>query len=109
MGIILLRKKINKNKRSLVIPMLTTYFEFGEVYCTPSVKLELMPEEICQLLAWHGQLKRGELGEEDYLMNQKAIKTEERVFSCYRMNGERYYVITESDRSYTTILRPEEY
>ena len=89
--------------------MLTTYFEFGEVYLTPSVQTELAAEEICQLLAWHGQLKQGALCQADYQLNREAIHTGDRIFSSYVLNGQKYYVITEHDRSYTTILRPEEY
>lgn len=89
--------------------MLTTYFEFGEVLMTSGVRMELDVQEVAQLLAWHGQLKQGELCKEDYEQNRLALKNKERIFSCYMMNGEKYYVITEWDRSCTTVLKPEEY
>lgn len=89
--------------------MLTTYFEFGELVITSGAKMELEIEEIVTLLKWHGQLKQGELCDEDYQMNREALKTNDRIFSAYKVNNQKYYVITEWDRSATTILKPEEY
>ena len=89
--------------------MLTTYFEFGEVYITPGVQSLLNVEEVAQLLAWHGQLKKGDLEKEDTEMNRRALRNGTRIFSAYSINGERFFVITEGSREYTTVLLPEEY
>ena len=89
--------------------MRTQYFNFGEVYTTPGVNAELDLDDVLLLLTWHGQMKQGELCEEDYKQNQFALKHGQRIFSVYMMNGEKYYVITEWDRSVTTVLKPEEY
>lgn len=52
----------------------------------------------------------GELDEHDVRMNERALCEGHRIFSVYRTrNGERLYVITEWDRSATTILLPCEY
>ena len=84
-------------------------FSFGQVVMTNGVSGELGLDEIFDLLTRHGELEQGELGDEDYQMNLRAVEEGDRVFSCYRVRGERYYVITEWDRSATTILKPEEY
>lgn len=89
--------------------MRTQYFEFGQVLTTPRVNTELSMDEVLQLLKWHGELKQGELCDSDYLLNKDALHSKQRIFSSYRLNGEKYYVITEWDRSITTVLTPDEY
>lgn len=84
-------------------------FSYGQIYLTHSASDELEVSEVFNLLFLHGQLEQGELGDEDYQMNLRAVEDGDRIFSCYRVRGERYYVITEWDRSVTTILKAEEY
>ncbi len=89
--------------------MVTQYFSFGEVVTTNGVAEELEIADIMQLLKWHGTLKQGLLEQEDFEKNKFALKHKERIFSAYEIRGQKYYVITEWDRSVTTILKPEEY
>lgn len=42
-------------------------------------------------------------------MNDAAIKTNERILASYDTTKGNIYVITERDRSYTTILLRNEY
>ena len=52
----------------------------------------------------------GDLDGEDIEMNDKSLRNGERLFSKYNFDGETsIYIITEWDRSATTILFPEEY
>jgi hypothetical protein len=56
----------------------------------------------------------GDLCKEDKDLNNQALNDKEdpgRLFSAYEFDGkkDRIYVITEWDRSYTTILFPSEY
>jgi hypothetical protein len=58
----------------------------------------------------------GDLDAHDKRMNEQAIANEgdpekqQRILSCYHTSkGIKIYVITEHDRSYTTVLLPEEY
>lgn len=47
---------------------------------------------------------------EDAALNQEAIINGDRIFAVYKYNKETdIWIITESDRSYTTILFPSEY
>jgi hypothetical protein len=46
---------------------------------------------------------------EDQQANREAIVEGDRVFSAYTIHGIKFWVITEADRSVTTILLPSEY
>ena len=52
----------------------------------------------------------GDLTEEDKEMNDRAVESgDDRILSAYTIEGHRVYIITEWDRSYTTIMLAEEY
>ena len=51
-----------------------------------------------------------QLPDEDKEENERSLKEGYRIFSSYTLNsGAKLWVITEHDRSVTTILRPEDY
>ncbi|MEE9199146.1 MAG: hypothetical protein V3U26_05055 [Dehalococcoidia bacterium] len=65
---------------------------------------------LADLLRRHASGDWGALSSEDLRANEQALKNGDRVFSCYRLlSGVKLWVITEADRSSTTILLPEEY
>jgi hypothetical protein len=88
-------------------------FALGRCVATPGAleALERSGESALTYLMKHVTGEQGALGEEDHKLNQEAIRTgESRVFSAYLTAwGDKLYVITEHDRSVTTILRPKEY
>jgi hypothetical protein len=52
----------------------------------------------------------GDLDAHDRRMNDEALKNGNRLLSAYRLTGgTKIYIITEADRSTTTILLPEDY
>jgi hypothetical protein len=52
----------------------------------------------------------GDLGDEDLAENKLALNQGLRIFSSYQITeATRIWVITEADRSVTTVLLPEEY
>jgi hypothetical protein len=58
----------------------------------------------------HTNMEPGSLSAEDHLANLRALREGTRVFSAYELrDGTRIWIITEADRSVTTILLPEEY
>lgn len=61
------------------------------------------------LLARHARGDWGDLDDEDKQRNDEALTLGSRIFSAYRVEGVKFWVITEADRSATTILLPEEY
>jgi hypothetical protein len=52
----------------------------------------------------------GDLCDDDKKLNDDAVETgEDRIFAAYVTTEGKIYIITEWDRSYTTILFPNEY
>jgi len=62
-----------------------------------------------------GSVKRHESGDwgdvdkEDYQANNQAVEDGTRILSAYTLFGKKIWVITEWDRSVTTVLFPSEY
>ena len=66
--------------------------------------------EIGHALARHAAGDFAEMSAEDRAANQLAIEQGgERVFSAYETSRGRVWIITEADRSFTTVLFPREY
>jgi hypothetical protein len=88
-----------------------TKFPFGQIAMTPGVEglVEDCPNAINDLLARHGNLEQGELSKSDYEANQYALSNGYRIFSAFKLHGQKVWIITEYDRSVTTLLLPEEY
>ena len=62
------------------------------------------------LLDRHANGDWGEINEQDRQANEYAMKHALRVLSAYILkSGQKIWIITEADRSTTTILLPEEY
>lgn len=61
------------------------------------------------LLERHHHGDWGEISDEDFHANQHALLYGERVLSAYYLEGTKIWVLTEADRSATTVLLPEEY
>lgn len=84
----------------------------GKTAITPAaqVKLEQAGLSPVILLDWHRHGDWGELEAEDIAGNELALLTGRRLLSSYAIpGGGTVWVITEADRSVTTILLPEDY
>ncbi len=83
----------------------------GQVVATPgALKLLLEAgEDPFDYLARHSSGDWGELCAFDRRQNEIALREGLRVFRSYETRAGRVWVITEADRSVTTILLPEEY
>lgn len=64
---------------------------------------------LTELVTRHASGDDGDLSKADQQLNDLAIETEGRIFSSYLINGKKFYVITEWDRSYTTVMLAEDY
>ena len=64
---------------------------------------------LTELVERHVSGDDGDLCKADQQLNDHAIKTDGRVFSSYMINKTKFYVITEWDRSYTTVMLAEDY
>ena len=86
-------------------------FDMGQIVVTPgaSYGLHLIERHPVQLLARHATGDWGRLPEQDIEENERSLKHGYRLFSAYDVEDARFYVITEHDRSVTTVLLPEEY
>ncbi|MBY0277910.1 hypothetical protein K2Z84_21460 [Candidatus Binatia bacterium] len=60
-------------------------------------------------LARHQSGDWGDLGEGNKLANDADVNTGGRLLSKYETSAGALYIITEHDRSVTTVLRPDEY
>ena len=87
-------------------------FSLGQVVATPGALTALqkagqLPQEF---LARHVQGDWGDLCEQDRQENALSLERGFRLLIRYNTSaGEALYVITEADRSVTTLLLPEEY
>jgi hypothetical protein len=87
-------------------------FSPGQTVITPGAldalaKAEQHPGDFLQR---HLSGDWGELCEDDKAENQTALECDLRLMSAYRTSsGQKLWIITEADRSVTTILLPEEY
>ncbi len=87
-------------------------FKLGRVVMTPGAitALAASNESPWTFLARHLAGDWGDLDAEDKGLNDLAVKGGSRIFSAYvTAKGARLWVITEADRSATTILLPDEY
>lgn len=87
-------------------------FEPGQILGTPGAlrELEAAEQNPLELIVRHVTGDWGELPDEDVAENERALERDLRIFSSHRLNtGKKIWLITEHDRSVTTILRPEDY
>ena len=87
-------------------------FALGRPVATPGAlsALEQNGRISLTLLSRHAKGDWGDLDEDDRRINNLAAKLDERILSAYTLpDGTRIWIITEADRSSTTILLPEEY
>src|SRR5262245_47125962 len=87
-------------------------FPLGQIYMTPGAleALEESEQGASEFLHRHQSGDWGEMSEEDKQENDFSVDKRLRIFSAYRTSkGEKLWVITEADRSVTTILLPGEY
>lgn len=86
--------------------------ELGQVVATPGAlaALEGAGEFGLTYLQRHQAGDWGVLCAEDREVNQRALRLGQRILSQYELpTGEKIWIITEWDRSYTTLLLPSEY
>lgn len=87
-------------------------FPLGQVVATPGALFTLASLNVSPwtLLSRHVRGDWGELYEHDRRENERALTEKARLLSAYTLPAEtRIWIITEADRSATTLLLPEEY
>jgi hypothetical protein len=87
-------------------------FPLGHLVATPGALAALAERGVQPVDLVHRHLTGdwGELDEHDVHENRFALRSGLRILSSYRLNDTtKVWIITEADRSSTTILLPEEY
>jgi hypothetical protein len=86
-------------------------FKLGSVVATPGALrwCEEHRANPLSLIGRHIQGDWGDLGTDDIKANVDALAYDGRVLSSYNVGGAKVFVITEWDRSVTTLLLASEY
>ena len=89
-------------------------FKLGQVVMTRGIASELEQSKafaqfVTASLKRHATGDWGEMCKEDLETNEQALIHGDRLFSAYEQGEWKIWIITEWDRSYTTILFPSEY
>jgi hypothetical protein len=88
----------------------TAKFLLGHMVATPNALASIPNDEIILALSRHIQGDWGTLDKEDADSNERALQNGGRLFSQYHSKaGTKFWIITECDRSATTVLLPKDY
>jgi hypothetical protein len=88
---------------------MTSKFSPGRMVITRAAQEEIPELTVHQALRRHLQGDWGDLSEEDKQSNEEALKDGGRLFSSYVVNELKFWIITEADRSATTVMLPSDY
>ncbi len=88
-----------------------TQLRLGRVVATGGALEVLMDagESPAKYLDRHSACDWGVVDAEDWRANDNAVAMGSRVLSAYMIGSRKLWIITEADRSATTLLLPEEY
>ena len=82
----------------------------GQVVATPAALGTLPQPDIVAALRRHASGDWGDVDAHDRAANDEALSDGTRLLSAYKSaDGTRFWVITEADRSVTTVLLPDDY
>ena len=85
-------------------------FSTGRLLSTPGALAKVCPEEMFTALSRHVQGDWGDVDEHDREENELSLQQRLRLFSVYHTQSRlKFWIITEADRTSTTVLLPEEY
>ena len=87
-------------------------FPLGQIVATPAAidALEQTGKSPAPLLYRHQTGDWGDCGKEDAQTNDEALQNGDRIFSVYQLDARtKVWIITELDRSATTILLSSDY
>jgi hypothetical protein len=85
-------------------------FRLGRIVSTPNALEHLTQEDILAGIKRHQAGDWGDVDEHDLQENELSLQQGFRLLSAYcAANGTKFWLITEADRSVTTVLLPEDY
>lgn len=94
---------------TMLITIESARFPLGQIVVTANAKARLDSAGIEQGLGRHAAGDWGDVPPEDAERNALGLKQGERLFSAYGQGDGRFWIITERDRSVTTVLLPLDY
>ena len=106
MNAVIHREKTDINTKIRII-----LFPLGRVIATPGALelLDRMTANGFELLLRHQCGDWGNIPPDVAIENENSIVNGNRILSSYPLGDERIWIITEADKSSTTLLLPEEY
>ena len=85
-------------------------FRLGQIVSTPNALEHLTQADILLGIQRHQAGDWGDLDEHDRQENELSLQKGFRLLSVYHSaSGVKFWIITEADRSVTTVLLPEDY
>jgi hypothetical protein len=84
-------------------------FPLGQIVITANAAQHLDTIAVNEALRRHVSGDWGDIPPEDACENEYSLKHGFRLLSAYGTGDRRFWLITEADRSATTILMPEDY
>ena len=85
-------------------------FRLGRIVTTPNALSKLSEADMLVAITRHQAGDWGSLDKHDWDENERALQHGGRLWSRYETKaGVKFWIITEWDRSYSTILMPEDY
>lgn len=85
-------------------------FHLGQLVATTHAASVLSNADVSEALQRHAAGDWGDIPEEDRIANEVALVQDLRLMSVYNSSADiTFWIITEHDRSMTTVLLPEDY
>ena len=84
-------------------------FPLGQIVITANANTQLDSQAVSEGLSRHASGDWGEVCEADREENELSLREGYRLLSVYGTGAKRFWIITEADRSVTTVLMPEDY
>jgi hypothetical protein len=82
----------------------------GQILGTPNALNSLPQDQVLVALQRHSRGDWGDVCDEDWHANESALVNGSRLFSVYHhAQDTKFWIITEADRSATTVLLPDDY
>lgn len=90
--------------------LIVAKFPLGQLVATPNALAQLTEEDILSALIRHQSGDWGEVCSDDRKENDLSLEKGFRLLSVYpASSGVKFWIVTESDRSVTTVLMPDDY
>ena len=94
----------------MTVTVFGSLFALGQIVITRHAHNVLSSRDVNEALIRHLEGDWGQVCESDRQLNDSAVQQGGRIMSEYRSRSDvRFWIITEYDRSVTTILLPSDY